>query len=231
MGNGGQTAEQGAERQWSPRREPVRARLTALGASAALHLLGVAALGSSLLLRNEPPHSHSPALTVIALRQVSKPIKPEERPGPRQVEARADFAPAATSEELRPTVALPSAAAPIAATVALPEQPDVPVVPARMEPAPVSAESDEALRSYREALWREIDRNRPRGVNMSGTVLLQFEIGPDGSLRTARVARSSGNILLDRIALRTLRQASPYPRPPAGAAGADLVFEIPINFH
>ncbi len=100
-----------------------------------------------------------------------------------------------------------------------------------MEPAPVSAESDEALRSYREALWREIDRNRPRGVNMSGTVLLQFEIGPDGSLRTARVARSSGNILLDRIALRTLRQASPYPRPPAGAAGADLVFEIPINFH
>lgn len=66
---------------------------------------------------------------------------------------------------------------------------------------------------------------------MIGTVLVQFQLSASGTLMSASVARSSGNILLDRIALRTLRQSSPFPAPPGDLAPDQLLFAIPVRFH
>lgn len=80
-------------------------------------------------------------------------------------------------------------------------------------------------------LWRLIDANRPRGVNMKGAAVILFRLSADGTLEAAQVSRTSGNILLDKIALRSVRQAAPFPRPPGDLSVTALTFEIPINFH
>ena len=66
---------------------------------------------------------------------------------------------------------------------------------------------------------------------MSGSAVIKFRINSDGVLLEADIVQSSGNLNLDRIALRTIRQATPLPKPPASLLNNDLVFTIPINFH
>lgn len=90
---------------------------------------------------------------------------------------------------------------------------------------------DTALKEYQSTIWRMIDANRPRGVNMQGMVTIVFRLSADGALLSLGVSRTSGNMLLDRIALRSVRQAAPFPHPPAGLSGSAMTFEIPINFH
>jgi protein TonB len=69
-------------------------------------------------------------------------------------------------------------------------------------------------------------RNKPRSVGASGSVTVSFAIGASGSLRNARVARSSGKALLDQAALATIRQGAPFPPPP----GAGKNYTIRIDF-
>ncbi|MCZ4366189.1 cell envelope integrity protein TolA [Sulfitobacter dubius] len=57
---------------------------------------------------------------------------------------------------------------------------------------------------------------KPR-VRSRGTAVIAFSIGNGGQLAGVRVARSSGSAALDQAALGIIRQAAPFPRPPAGA--------------
>lgn len=57
---------------------------------------------------------------------------------------------------------------------------------------------------------------KPR-VRSRGTAVIAFSVGNGGQLADARVARSSGSAALDQAALGIIRQAAPFPRPPAGA--------------
>lgn len=57
---------------------------------------------------------------------------------------------------------------------------------------------------------------KPR-VRSRGTAVIAFSIGGGGQLAGVRVARSSGSAALDQAALGIIRQAAPFPRPPAGA--------------
>ncbi|MAP14037.1 TonB family protein [uncultured Sulfitobacter sp.] len=57
---------------------------------------------------------------------------------------------------------------------------------------------------------------KPR-VRSRGTAVIAFSVGNGGQLAGARVARSSGSAALDQAALGIIRQAAPFPRPPAGA--------------
>ena len=65
---------------------------------------------------------------------------------------------------------------------------------------------------------------------MHGTAVIRFRLSPDGALIESAVSRTSGLIQLDKIALRSVRQAAPFPQAPAGIADTQLTFEIPINF-
>lgn len=54
-------------------------------------------------------------------------------------------------------------------------------------------------------------------VNVSGAAVVAFTISSSGRLAALSLARSSGNAALDKAALRQIRRAVPFPKPPAGA--------------
>ncbi|MDO6728808.1 TonB family protein [Marinovum sp. 2_MG-2023] len=54
-------------------------------------------------------------------------------------------------------------------------------------------------------------------TGVKGKVRVQFTIAANGRLAAARVTRSSGSGKLDNAALRVIRRAAPFPKPPAGA--------------
>jgi protein TonB len=56
-----------------------------------------------------------------------------------------------------------------------------------------------------------------RTMGWEGKVVVAFLILPDGSVRNIRVVQRSGHEILDRVAVEAVRNASPFPRPPAEA--------------
>ena len=119
-------------------------------------------------------------------------------------------------------VAAPSAAAPL-------------VAEARAQPAPVVAAErpqgeDDIAAAYAQRLWTHIRAHRPAGLQLQGTAEVAFRVDRKGSLVWARLIRSSGVALLDRLALRTVREASPFPAPPQQLSDARLEFTAPVNF-
>jgi protein TonB len=54
-------------------------------------------------------------------------------------------------------------------------------------------------------------------MGWEGTVVVSFRLLADGSVRNVRIAESSGYPALDRGAVDAVRNASPFPRPPAEA--------------
>lgn len=211
------------------------ARLLAFITSLTVHLLAVAALVSMLDHRSRLGDNHLPVLTVVTL-QPARPVAEHISP-PKS--ARHDpllkVAPPPTTKPKKQTLAsgltiasaMPSSAPLLHETGIAPEE----VVPGHNSGlSRPRDEPDTALSEYQAALWRKIDANRPRGVNLSGTVLILFRLSENGELHFAEVSQSSGNILLDKIALRSVRRAAPFPIPPKGIPDAALTFKIPINF-
>ena len=56
-----------------------------------------------------------------------------------------------------------------------------------------------------------------RRMGWEGKVVVAFQILPDGSVRDVRIVQGSGHAALDRGAIDAVRNASPFPRPPAEA--------------
>ena len=54
-----------------------------------------------------------------------------------------------------------------------------------------------------------------RREGMEGKVVVAFRLLPDGSVRNIRIVQSSGHYPLDRGAMEGVRNASPFPPPPA----------------
>lgn len=101
-------------------------------------------------------------------------------------------------------------------------------------PAPPKVTDDKktsALAAYQNRLWARIAARKPIGVHISGTAMVRFIIGRGGELVSAELAATSGNAALDRLALRTVRNASPFPAPPADVEGDRLTFTVPFSFH
>ena len=211
------------------------ARLVSGLASLALHAL--AAAGVLAVSGVEPPPvRHGPArLTVVTLKAEAHPPVPRPAAAPRQ---RAGGEPRPAAPPILAQVPRPVLAAGLAP--ALPEAPAAeprqaaPSAPPPPPPPPVQArqeQADQAFAAYQQALWRHIAARRPQGGGLSGEVTVRFRLSPSGALLGAEIVGSSGSANLDRIALRTLRLASPMPAPPAGMAAERLVFTLPVRFH
>lgn len=96
----------------------------------------------------------------------------------------------------------------------------------------ISANTREYLYASYEDAWRQkVERignlNYPdeaRSKNLSGTLLLDVAINPDGTLKSVRVDRSSGHRALDNGAIRIVRMASPFaPLPPEIRKETDIL--------
>ena len=207
-----------------------KARLVSGLASLALHAL--AAAGVLAVSGMEPPSvPHGPArLTVVTLKAEARPPapEPEETVHPR------------AGSEPRPAAPPILAQAPEQSFAAgpAPALPEAPVAQVRQAPAlpppppPVRQErAEDGFAAYQQQLWRHIAARRPQGAGLSGEVTVRFSLSPAGALLSAEIAGSSGSANLDRIALRTLRLASPMPAPPQGVASERLVFTLPVRFH
>lgn len=87
-----------------------------------------------------------------------------------------------------------------------------------------------ALAAYQRQLWARISARKPAGIHLAGVATLRFTVGDDGALVAVELVASSGNAALDRLALRTVRNAAPFP-PPPDVERDQLVFTIPFSFH
>ena len=79
----------------------------------------------------------------------------------------------------------------------------------------------------RSKLARAARSVRARG---RGEVVVAFAVGSNGSVRSARVTRSSGVASVDKAALQAIGKASPFPPIPANAGRSTWEFSIPLAF-
>ncbi len=98
----------------------------------------------------------------------------------------------------------------------------VPAPPAAKSPAPTE---DAALRAYQEQVWRMIMARRPPGARLTGGAMVGFHLMADGAPCDIEIVRTSGDPMLDRLAVHTVRRAGPFPKPPAGV-DASTRFQI-----
>ena len=60
--------------------------------------------------------------------------------------------------------------------------------------------------------------------------ILSLRLFKNGAIRSAALAKSSGIEEIDRLAIQTAYQASPFPAPPAKDAAIDYRYQIPIIY-
>ncbi|HET6388292.1 TonB family protein [Hyphomicrobium sp.] len=90
----------------------------------------------------------------------------------------------------------------------------------------VSASSGSAV-NYAAVVRAQVAAHKPSGGGDRGTVVIAFSVAGSGALRSARIARSSGNPGLDNRVLAAVRSAGPFPPPPGGA---NTNFAMPFYF-
>lgn len=98
-------------------------------------------------------------------------------------------------------------------------------------PDPAPSVSSAALRDrYADLLWRHIAARRPQGIRLSGEAELVFTVDRSGAVSEIAIGRSSGNAMLDRLALRTVQRAAPMPAPPEALGKGPFRFTIAVTF-
>ncbi|WP_343699048.1 TonB family protein [Caulobacter sp.] len=131
-------------------------------------------------------------------------------------------------------------------TAAAPVQASAPALDDRIAPtpmpasfvtpaaAPVAAKApppteDTALKAYQEQVWRMIMARRPPGARLTGGAMIGFHLMANGAPCDIEIVRTSGDPMLDRLALDTVKRAGPFPKPPAGVDAATR-FQIRFQF-
>jgi len=106
---------------------------------------------------------------------------------------------------------------------------DTPTPPKLSPPAPKQASSGGlSAAAHQSKVWSSLARHKPR-AGQRGSATVTFAIGASGSLRGARIAKSSGNAKIDQMALATVRRAAPFAPPPNLKSGA-ASYTIRIDF-
>jgi protein TonB len=72
--------------------------------------------------------------------------------------------------------------------------------------------------------------NIARAKHMEGMVTVRFIITPEGKTKAIEIAKSSRHKILDRAALRAVKDASPFPKPPGHIYQGDLNLVVDIVF-
>jgi protein TonB len=93
------------------------------------------------------------------------------------------------------------------------------------------AASPGAVRAFSRQVAAALSRSRPRpsATRSRGTTLIAFAISEGGRLEFVRIARSSGDGVLDNAALAAVRKAN-LPSPPPGLTLKQRTYEMPYHF-
>lgn len=79
------------------------------------------------------------------------------------------------------------------------------------------AAGNAAVSNYPGLVMRKLSRAGKPRVNARGTAVIAFTIAASGGVASVSLARSSGSSALDQAAVRLVRGAGPFPKPPQGA--------------
>ncbi|MBU4344860.1 MAG: energy transducer TonB [Desulfobacteraceae bacterium] len=98
-----------------------------------------------------------------------------------------------------------------------------------------NSEQAETSGSYLEMVRLRIEKykkypDRARSRNAEGSVTVRFVITPEGDIRAVEVVKASRHKILDTAALRAIRDAAPFPRPPRRFFKGEIPLEITILF-
>ncbi|MBT55940.1 MAG: energy transducer TonB [Mameliella sp.] len=74
-----------------------------------------------------------------------------------------------------------------------------------------------AASNYPGLVMRRLSRAGKPNISARGTAVVTFSISSGGGLASVSLAQSSGSSALDRAAVRLVRGAGPFPKPPQGA--------------
>jgi protein TonB len=125
---------------------------------------------------------------------------------------------------------------PAPGTTAPPQMPQfelAAIAAAQVQGAP-NPERSNADPKYYSSISAQIERNKrypADGKNDRGIAQVAFSIDRRGRVVSSRIVASSGSSALDREALQIIQRAQPFPPPPAGVAGAEIPFTVPLRFH
>lgn len=122
-----------------------------------------------------------------------------------------------------------------------PEGDRAPAVQETIQPPNKSAEnrSDEdngkARQNYLAQVKTRIERHkrypaRARIRQLQGEVTIRFVLTPTGDTQALAISKSSGRGILDNAALKAVRDASPFPRPPDDLFKGEIPLELTIVF-
>lgn len=64
---------------------------------------------------------------------------------------------------------------------------------------------------------------------IEGSLFVQIEVSPIGALVQLQISESSGNPVLDRLALRAVEKSAPFPEAAQNKTG-NLVLRLPVSF-
>ena len=219
-------------------------------ASALIVLALHAAGGVALTVWHVPIGIGSPesnAIVVDLSPFVSPPSDSQEdvAPGPAQ-----DMQPVPEAAEQKPEekpeqkVDVPPAPVPPVAALPPPEpvKPEVQPAPIEVPPAQVATApprehvaSPAAVKAWHTEIVAQIERHKAyppaaRSRREKGVVELAFSLDRQGRVVSSRVAHASGSADLDQAAMATIERAQPFPQPPAGMAGLEFSFTVPVKF-
>lgn len=161
------------------------------------------------------------------------PVARQERPAPNEPETTAEPPPPEPVRDESPPKPVderkPNATPSVAATAGGAASSSVGTV-TRPSRAAVAA-SPGAVRAFSRQVAAALSRSRPRPgrTRSRGTTLIVLAISESGDLEFVRIARSSGDGVLDNAALAAVRKAS-LPSPPPGLTLKQRTYEMPYHF-
>jgi protein TonB len=103
-------------------------------------------------------------------------------------------------------------------------------------PEELVAESDYATpNSYMEMVRLRIEKHKrypslARVKHIEGRVTIRFMITPQGDVKNVEISKSSRNKILDGAALKAVKDAAPFPKPPGHIYQGELSLEVNIVF-
>jgi len=219
---------------------PLRTRATAFGLTALLHI-GVALLLVVRWHTSTPPPSAASRLVVELTAQQTEPesessppeeqVRPPQRPQKQQVLPKPIVAP------IQLTLPAEAPAAPSAAqdTEPSPPTPRAETAPAPRPKPPPPGASSSGPDSWEGQVMARLERvkrypSAARVNRVQGVVHVRFRVSRAGAVLFTALQRSSGNDLLDRAALETVRRAAPLPKIPDNRPD-ELEVTVPIEFY
>ncbi len=221
-------------------REPMAPRV-ALFVSIFIHAFAIVGLGLSALLTPHRP-STIPIFQIVSLEKPKlRPIRPKtlplpEPPPPEPEPVRPPDAPKLTPN---PTNAVqPKKIEPkVVKEVEDKTQPEKEVAQEQQvlqNQVAMSVPQDPRLSLWGARLKKKVDQlwNPPNGIEVAGKVeaVISFKISRDGTILSASVSKSSGNAVLDDLALMTIKRLENIPPIPENFPNDELEVECGLPY-